>query len=250
MKLKVSVVVVHWNTPDLLRKLLKSLEAKNNLQISVIDNHSDKSVEWLKKEFPEINLIQNKKNVGYAKACNQGARRSNGKWLVFLNPDVLITAREIQTMIETAEKQQLDAFSPNPFDPVYKKPLPSGFSLLVEFTPLKYLIPLSIFSKRTLTGGLLFIRKEVFKKLGGWDERFFLWFEDSDLSKRLYDAEYRVGWIPARVEHVGGVSLRKLSQKEQRKLFFSSMGTYADKYFRLWGRIVVKIIQSRFLPKN
>lgn len=242
----ISVVIVNWNTSAVLKKQLGGLKTSGEMEIIVVDNKSSDFTGSLLKDFPQIKFLINKENFGYARACNQGARKSRGKWLVFLNPDVSITAKEIQNLIEIANRKQLDAFSPETEDQSYKKPLPSGLSLLAEFTPLKYIIPLMIFPKKTLTGGALFIKKEVFKKLGGWDERFFLWFEDSDLSKRLYDGGFSVGWIKSDIEHVGGESFRQLDENKKRKIFFSSMDVYAQKNLSLWGKVIVKFLLFRF----
>ena len=87
-------------------------------------------------------------------------------------------------MVYEAKNDRLDAASPNPGSTNYQKPLPSLLSLLVEFTPLNRLYNFKNFiTLRTLFGGCLLIKRLVLKKLGGWDEKFFLWFEDSDLTK-------------------------------------------------------------------
>lgn len=245
MKPLVSVVIIHWNTPKSLKKLLTSLKLDKELQITVVDNNSDKSVSWITKDFSQANLIQNKKNLGFAAACNQGSHDSKGEWLVFLNPDVLISNKEIFNLIGQAKEKKLDAFSLITQED-YRKPLPSGLSLLTEFTPLKYVLPLSLFPKKTLVGGLLFIKKTVLEKVGGWDERFFLWFEDSDLTKRLYDKDYQVGWIKSDIKHVGGESFQLLNEKKKRIIFFSSMEIYAKKNLFWLEKAIVKMLKFRF----
>ncbi len=243
--MKVSIVIVHWNTPDSLRKLLALLRKSDALQIIVVDNHSKKNVSWVKDKNMSVALIQNKINKGYAAACNQGAEISRGEWIVFLNPDVSISAKQILNLIEEAENKNYDAFS-IAITEKYKKPIPSGLSLLSEFTPLKHIIPLSIFPKKTLTGGLLFIKKKVLKDIGGWDEKFYLWFEDSDLSRRLVNEGYKVGWLKGRIQHKGGESFSLLDEKKRRELFFKSMDTYAKKHLTLFGQSVVRILNYRY----
>ncbi len=246
MKSLISVVIVHWNTPDSLKKLLTLLKPDEKLQVTVIDNNSDKSVSGILKAFPRVSLIQNKKNLGFAKACNQGASVSKEEWLVFLNPDVLVGAEKLFNLIDNAKEKGLDAFSLVTKDD-YRKPLPSGLSLLAEFTPLKYLVPLSLFPKKTLIGGLLFIKRSVLQKIGGWDERFFLWFEDSDLTKRLYDGGYRVDWIKSDIKHLGGESFQLVDEKKRREFFFSSMNKYADKHLGIFGKSVARLLKKRYV---
>lgn len=246
MKYFVSIVIVHWNTSQSLRKLLKQLDVDRELQIIVVDNASRESVDWIREEFPNVELINNKRNTGYAAACNQGIKKSKGDWISFLNPDVSIEKNSIFESIDQAEEKKLDAFSIITAKD-YRKPLPSALSLLAEFTPLKYLIPLLIFRKKTLTGGLLFIKKNILKEVGGWDERFFLWFEDSDLTKRLYDRGYQVGWVKSDVKHIGGESFQQLDDAKKRKLFFRSMETYARKNLGIIGNTVVQLLQKQYV---
>jgi len=243
----ITIIIVHWNTPELLKKLLTLLKPEQNLEIIVVDNKSEKSVDWVKKDFPNITLIKNSANQGYAGGCNSGAKEAKGNWLLFLNPDVLITNKQILAMADQAEKNNFDAASPKPGSNSYQKPIPSALSLLVEFTPLNRLIGLDIFKQKTLFGGCLLIKNKVLKQLGGWDERFFLWFEDSDLTKRLYDKNYRVGWLNTKISHIGGASFKKLNGKSKQKIFFTSMNIYAKKYFSIIGRLVVFLLKIKYL---
>lgn len=243
---KVSVIIIHWNTPDLLKKLLINLKANENTQIIVIDNHSEKPLDWLKESFPTADLVLDKSNSGYATACNQGMKKSRSEWLLFLNPDVGITSQQLNKMVNFAVKNKLDALSPLPETNNYRKPLPTVWSLLVEFTPLNRFFSLENLYPKTLFGGCLLIRSSVLKKLGGWDEDFFLWFEDSDLTLRLFEKNYQVGWAPVKINHVGGASFKKLNDKQRRKLFFGSMSIYAKKHFSLIGRLFVALLKFRY----
>ncbi len=243
----ITIIIVHWNTPELLKKQLTLLKPEQNLEIIVVDNKSEESVDWVKKDFPKITLIKNSANLGYAGGCNSGAKGAKGNRLLFLNPDVLITNKQILEMINLAEKNNFDAASCEPGSINYQKPLPSPLSLLIEFTPLNRIISLNIFKKKTLFGGCLLIKNKVLKQLGGWDERFFLWFEDSDLTRRLYDNSYRVGWINIKVNHIGGASFKRLGDKNKRKIFFTSMNIYAKKHFSIVGRFVVFLLKIKYL---
>jgi len=247
MKQLISIVIVHWNTPELLEKLLDLLKKSRDLQIIVVDNNSDRSLIWLKTNFPDVLLIKNKKNFGYAYACNQGAKKSKGDWLLFLNPDVEIAPQQIQTMKDFVEKNKLDAASPQPGSDAYRKPLPTVWSLLVEFTPLNRIISLNTFRAKTLFGGCLLIRSDIFKKINGWDEDFFLWFEDCDLTYRLIQKNYSIGWIPVKIKHIGGASFAQLNDKYKRQLFFNSMSTFAKKHFSPLGKLVVLGLKTRYI---
>src|SRR3989344_3795020 len=152
MNKKLTIIIVHWNTPEVLKKSLALLLKKDHSQIIVIDNSSTKKIDWVKKEFPAVELIENKINRGYAFACNQGVVKAKGEWLLFLNPDVEISPERIEKFLDQTTKNNFDASSIKT-DKAYQKPLPSWLSLLSEFTLIKHLIKVDRFKIKTLFGG-------------------------------------------------------------------------------------------------
>src|SRR3989338_3057677 len=104
---KLTIIIVHWNTAELLKKCLAILSKTKTIQIIVIDNLSNKPLDWIKKEFPSVELIENKINRGYAFACNQGVSKAVGEWLLFFNPDVEITSEQITELLTYTETNQL-----------------------------------------------------------------------------------------------------------------------------------------------
>ncbi len=248
-----SIIIVHWNTPTILRKQLEILSGITNSEITVVDNASSENIAWIRNYFPNVRLIVNKFNRGFAAACNQGAAVSTREWLLFLNPDVRIDKDEIESLIRYAKEKKLDACSPTPESDDYKKPVPSWWTLLIEFTPLKRILwnkIQSIVDYHTLTGGCVLIHSKVFRYLGGWDERYFLWFEDSDLTKRLLNNDYRIGWAPFFVNHIGGVSFADLGIQEKRDLFFHAMRVYAHTHFGFFGRYIVDKMTQRYSKRK
>jgi GT2 family glycosyltransferase len=249
--MNISVIIVHWNTPQSLAKLLDLLRG-SELQVIVVDNHSSESLESVIHKNPEVIFIKNSVNKGFAAACNQGVLKAEGEWLLFLNPDIELTEKEIHVLIKEAEDNKLDAASPLLGDG-YQKPVPSLLSLLAEFSPLHYLISLKNFKHRTLAGGCLLIKRHVLLDIGGWDERFFLWFEDSDLTKRLLDGNFKIGFIDKKISHKGGESFERLENRQRRDMFFYAMDIYARKYFKglsYWtiNKIVKRYTEYRILP--
>lgn len=244
MKTAVSLIVVHWNTPELLSKQLAVYSQISFAQVIVVDNASDKKLASLQKQYPKVVFIENDKNLGFATACNQGAERATSDWLLFLNPDVMFTSEYLSEFTEYAEMNSLDAISPEPEksqQTKYRQFLPSTWNLVVEFSPLRCMLT-QTGSVQTLTGGCLLIKRRVLEAIDGWDEDFFLWFEDSDLTKRLVDGGYAVGWFPKAVAHLGGQSVSKLDESQQKTLFFRSMSLYSKKHFSFFGRCVIKLL--------
>ena len=240
--MKVSAIIVHWNTPNELNKQISLLKSTKELEVIIIDNASEKSIKNLELRNKNLRVVENNTNLGFAKACNQGATISKGEWLLFLNPDTFLTSDEILKFTKNDEKKSLDAASPEQIGDSYFKPVPTWLSLLSEFSPLRRIIPLSSFKKHTLFGGCLLMRASVLKEIGGWDEKFFLWFEDSDLTKRLLDEGYKIGWIEVPHNHAGGSSFKRLTEDKRKKIFFTSMNLYASKHFGFLGKLVVKFL--------
>lgn len=249
MKILASLVIVHWNNGALLKNLLTKLGTHPELEVIVVDNNSDEKPTWINKSFPHVRLIQNTSNLGYATACNRGATGAQGEWLIFLNDDLEITHAKIKEMITFLSNNSLSVGSPLPESDAYRKPVPSALSLLAEFTPLKHVISLEKFTDKTLFGGCVLIKRNVFDMVGGWSEDFFVWFEDSDLTVRLSKAGYIIGWIPVHINHKGGASFARLTDETKKMYFFTSMDMFAKKHLSFVGRFVVKMLKLRYVKK-
>ncbi|OGK12423.1 hypothetical protein A3C98_00420 [Candidatus Roizmanbacteria bacterium RIFCSPHIGHO2_02_FULL_37_15] len=249
MKKRLSIIIIHWKTSNSLKNLLILLKSSKDYQIIVIDNASGNNLNWLNRDFSQVELIENKINRGFAFACNQGVIKAEGERLLFLNPDCEITPIQIQAMVNYSESNAFDACSVKSTDS-YQKPLPSPLSLLIEFSPINRFLGLNVFSKRTLFGGCLLIKSAVLKSLGGFDERFFLWFEDSDLTLRLIKNNYKIGWTNIPIKHIGGESFKKLDDQFKKDIFFNSMEIYAKKHFNLFGQLIVTLIKKRYSSRK
>lgn len=250
-----TIVIVHWNSESSLRTLLTSLTSgevdhplSQTAQIVVVDNNSiskRKQPSWI-RSFKTVEWVWNSLNQGYSFACNQGVLRARGRWIFFLNPDVLISWPSLEELISVAQTKSWSAASPASKSDDYIKPVPSFLSLCVEFSPLSRFVSLDAFKQKTLIGGMLLIKKSVLLELGGWDERFWLWFEDSDLTKRLIAHRKAYGFASITHSHIGGDSIAHLKAETQRDIFFLSMRVFAEKHFSKWQRVVLAILTRRF----
>ena len=236
--MRISVVIVHWNTPDILKRQLAKLRPSSQIEVIVVDNNSDR----LPAVKSPYRLVRCSENNGFASGCNRGAAIAKGDWLLFLNPDTHLTTSEIESFVRTVEKQNFDAASPLQTTENYFKPLPTPLTLLIEFSPLRRWIRLSKQKQHTLFGGCLLMKRSAFNSLNGWDEDFFLWFEDSDLTKRLYLNNYRIGWVPLTYTHSGGSSFKHVDNRMKKRWFFSSMNLYAKKHFSIAGQLIVRLL--------
>ena len=243
----ISIAIVHWQNKKLLNNLLSILNDDNNrFEIIVVDNGTDKPLSDLKKRFNKVKWIENNYNRGFSFACNQATAVSSKDWIFFLNPDVEIRADEIANLFDYAQSRSWIAISPKSDSTKYNKPLPTFFSLIQEFSPLRKIVPDWIFRDKTLMGGALLIRKDILMKVGGWDERFFLWFEDSDLTQKLNDLKYKYGWSDFSIKHLGGRSIQKIEKSLQIDIFFHSMMQYSKKYFSRISQFLLKIVKNKY----
>lgn len=234
----ISIVIVHWNTPDILKRQLAKLRPSSQIEVIVVDNNSDR----LPAVKSPYRLVRCNENKGFASGCNRGAAIAKGEWLLFLNPDTHLTTSEIESFVRTVEKQNFDAASPLQTTENYFKPLPTPLTLLIEFSPLRRFIRLPKSGKHTLFGGCLLIKRKVLEALDGWDEDFFLWYEDSDLTYRLYENNYRIGWLPLIYTHSGGSSFKRVDNQLKKRWFFTSMKLYAQKHFSIAGQLIVSML--------
>jgi GT2 family glycosyltransferase len=210
----VDIIIVNWNSGDYLEKCINSIFSVNNRtyvkNIFIIDNNSkDSSLERIKLH-DKIQIIQNKENLGFARASNQGFKLSRAPYILLLNPDTQLLDSTLEDCISFMEKNQ---YEKNQYIDILGCRLlndkgevtpscarfPTPGKLFVDSIGLSKILP-SVFNPAILMtdwdhktsrfvdqvmGAFMFMRESVFEKIGFFDERFFVYFEDLDFSKRL-----------------------------------------------------------------
>lgn len=217
-----SILLIHYKTPTLLRHCLKSIykdEPNLDYEIIVVDNDSqDKSVEMIEDDFPQVKLIANKLNLGFPKAVNQGIKLSSGKYILILNPDITVLPGSIDKMFEFLEKEKnIAVLAPKLINPngsiQYScfSTFPTSQIVLYRRTPLgKSPKALKLIKDYRMTdwdhqegrevawvlGSCMMVRKEAIDQIGLMDERFFMYMEDVDWCRRFWQAGFRVYYFP------------------------------------------------------
>jgi GT2 family glycosyltransferase len=224
---KLSIIIISYNTPKLITDCLDSV-TKNlpgNSEIIVIDNNSDPETLTALKQFPQIKLIKNSQNIGFAGANNQGVAKASGQYLLFLNSDTLVKPGSLQHLIDFFESHPNSGIvSPqilNADQAVQSNggSLPNianiaGWMLFIDDLPvIKQIFPsyhqkAAFFRKsRSLgwvSGAALAIRREVVDQIGGWDEKIFMYGEDIDLCFRARKANWQVyTYSSSQIVHLG-----------------------------------------------
>ena len=226
-----SVIIVNWNTRDLLRSCLRHLAAGVegiDHEVIVVDNDSeDGSVAMLREEFPEVQVIENERNVGFARANNQAFEVATGRRLLLLNSDLELTPEAIPGAMRFLDGEpkaaaagiQLyfpDGKKQNSFDN-----FPTIAQEILNKSLLRRLFPSMLPSKnqeRTeplpvdiIIGAFFLVKREVLEQVGPFDESFFLFMEEADWCKRMHEAGWRLYHLPhLTATHHHGASKRKL----------------------------------------
>jgi GT2 family glycosyltransferase len=254
---KLSVVIVNYNVCYFLEQALLSVRKATqgiDIEVFVVDNNSvDGSIQMVKRRFPEVHLIENKKNVGFSKANNQAIRLSQAKYVLLLNPDTVLEEDSLQKCCDFMDKHpEAGALGVKMLDgkghflPESKRGLPTPMVAFYKIFGLATIFPKSkIFGRyhagyldedkinevEVLAGAFMFLRSSVLDKIGLLDEDYFMYGEDIDLSYRVTKAGYKNYYFPeTRIIHYKGESTKRTSVNYVF-IFYRAMIIFAQKHF-------------------
>lgn len=225
----VSVAIINWNTRDLLRSCLASLDQNRptcHSETVVVDNAStDGSVEMVRSEFPQVMIIRNRSNHGYARAANQAIVKSQGRYVFVLNSDTEVSAGVLDSLLSLAESDlKIGAAGPRLINSdgslqLSCRKFPSlafgiGHAILSLFladNPYTRQYQLTDWDHGYaaevdwVSGAALFLRREAAFQVGLFDEEYFMYVEDLDLCYTMHQAGWKVFYVPSAVvkHHVG-----------------------------------------------
>ena len=215
---KVSIIIVNYNGKELLQKCLDSLLKVNydNFEIILVDNNStDGTVEFITKNYPSLIIIKLDSNKGFAEPNNVAAKISKGKYLLFLNNDTVVTPNFISEIVKVMETDKKIAICQS----LLLKPDGSVDSSgdFIDHLGVVYNSKTKIDEIREVSsarGASMLVRSDIFEKLDGFDQKFFVTFEDVDLCWRSWILGYRVLIIPTSiVYHEGGITIKKIKSE-------------------------------------
>lgn len=254
-----SFIIINYKTPDLtiqcLESILKYCESRN-FEIIIIDNNSGyDSIQKIKNKFGDhiSHFIENKQDLGFSKANNQGAKLAKGKYLYFLNNDAILTENILPTIKEIfTNNEKIGIVSPlvkNPSGENQKTAL-GKFPTLLELISLVFKDKKELISKNGeklliidwVSGCSLVIRKNVFDEINGWDENFFLYFEDTDICKKAYLKKYLTAIaLNISLIHLGGQSVK--FDDDVLKVFYQSRDYYFKKHHGYITYLIMKTLK-------
>lgn len=269
------IVIVNWNSGKLLYECVQSISNAVNTNfelnnIIVVDNASqDDSLSGIEKIKLPIKVIRNSENLGFSKSCNMGSKFSQSDYILFLNPDTKLYENSLIVPISFLDNtvngkvgivgvRIIDgkrntsrncARFPSPWKMTY---MSLGLDrLFPSLFPSHFMLDWDHLSSKIvdqIMGSFFLIRRKIFQHLGGFDERFFVYYEDADLSYRAKKAGYLSYYLSeTTVYHKGGGVSEKVKAK---RLFYNlrSKILYARKHFSFISAIIVSIVTLFFEP--
>ncbi len=267
IKPTVSIIIVNYFVEEELLNCISSIyssQAKISFEIIVVDNSDVKTIQKkLKKLFPKVIYLASNNN-GFGAGNNLGAKKANGDFLFFLNPDTKIKQNTVDILVSFLQKNtHAGIVAPLLVDQENKpfilqgsntlSPLSAIFSLsfihkLFPNNPIAKKYWMSGWDKKetkevsVIPGTAFMIKKQLFTDVQGFDEKFFLYFEESDLCKRVTKKGFSIFITPrAKVFHAWGKSTQK-SKQDIASIFNKSKFYYFKKHYGLFSAILVKLI--------
>lgn len=261
-----SIVIVTFNSEKHIKRCLECIEKDSSVPIKkiiVIDNNStDSTVKIVKDIKKNISLIQNSKNLGFAKGVNQGIKYSKSNYYLLLNPDAFIQKNSLLNLINCSEinncicggkttdmagNEQGDHFR-----------LPNLLVGIFDFTNMRKLLIsdywhkyfyykdqkriVDCFEVGSVCGGFMMIPKSIIEKIGYFDESFFMYLEDLDFCLRAHKAKSKVIYCQkARAIHIGGASSNN-SERSNLKAWYASRKRYFIKHFNFIDNLIIQPI--------
>ena len=237
--MKLSIVIVCWNDLKVIHDCLRSIYAYTHaieFEVIVSDNGStDGSVDFIRQNYPQVLVTENRANLGFSKGNNVGIRRSRGEYVLILNPDTIIHDGALDRWIQFADRHpEAGGFgcrvlnpdgsyqgSPRPFPTIWRDLLAALY-----LRPLAYVSGIFISdtyigwqgdSERLIdwqSGCCVMFRGDLIRRMGGFDEQFFYHYEEVDLCRRVWQAGYPIIYTPeASITHLGGQSVNRFPIK-------------------------------------
>lgn len=265
-----SVVILNWNVGHLLRRCLASLFSQTagiTFEVIVVDNaSSDDSPEMVRQEFPQAILIANDHNFGFAKGNNIGIRRTCGNTILLLNPDTEISGNTLGGVVrflrDHPEAGLVGAEFLNPdgtHQPSVRRfPTLADQSLILlklhRLLPRLRIIrwylaadldPMKTQAVDQIPGAFFGMPRETIERVGLLDERFFIWFEDVDYCRRVWQSGKKVMYTPdIRITNQGGASFAQIASYKKQKMMNASMALY----FRKWHSAAAWLVIQSLRP--
>ena len=260
-----SIIIISWNTRELLRECLESINLHTKgiiFEVFVVDNASaDQSAAMVKESFPSVTLIENKDNVGFSKANNQAIRASKGRYVALLNPDTLLIEDVFTRLIQYADlHEETGAVGPKilcgdgqTIQYTCARKLPSLYFDFCKFSGLIRLFPkLKLFSGSNLrhwdhntsrhvellSGACMVVSRKTIEDVGLMDENQFLYVDEVDWCKRIIDKRWKIFYCSdSSIIHYGGESSKQAQVAANKEYLKAKWYYYVKHHGATYARV-------------
>lgn len=263
-----AIIIVSWNTKKLIKDCLLSIKSSihhTSYKVFVVDNNSsDGTVQMLRSEFNDINIIANKTNEGFAKANNEAIKISDSKYVMLLNPDTIVKDNALDIMVDYMEKNKevgitgCKLFNKDgslqescrrfPDIKTYSCILLKLHTLFPNMKCLKnYFMKDMDYDKINevdqVMGAALMFRSNVLGGKSFLDEDYWIWFEEVDFCYKVKKKGYKIVYIPnANIIHYKAQSFSQLLKVKQQKIFNKSLLVYFNKNGKKYETVILRIL--------
>ena len=263
-----AIIIVSWNTKKLIKDCLLSIKSSihhTSYEVFVVDNNSsDGTVQMLRSEFNDINIIANKTNEGFAKANNEAIKISDSKYVMLLNPDTIVKDNALDIMVDYMEKNKevgitgCKLFNKDgslqescrrfPDIKTYSCILLKLHTLFPNMKCLKnYFMKDMDYDKINevdqVMGAALMFRSNVLGEKSFLDEDYWIWFEEVDFCYKVKKKGYKIVYIPnANIVHYKAQSFSQLLKVRQQKIFNRSLLVYFSKNGKKYETAILRIL--------
>ncbi len=272
--IKLSIIIVNYNSSDFLKKCLASLyqsKPTTPFGVLVVDNNSsDNSVGMLKRDFPQVTLIENKENIGFARANNQALQKCQGEFVLFLNPDTLLLHGSIDALVETMQKEnkvgvlgcrlinedgtlqlswgRMVNLSNEFWQRFISRRYEKGNRLIARYLQRKSRQP---HHPHWVTGACMIARQQALKEVGDFDQNFFMFLEDVDLCHRMRKRGWEILYTPStEVIHLRGKSMETNRARALKAYRKSQLHFYRKHYGRVrWTTLRIYLLGKFILSR-
>ena len=266
-----SVVIVNWNTRELLAQCLESIfgaRPEQDIEVFVIDNaSSDSSSDMVRERFPQVRLIENDQNVGFARANNQAIRSSDGRYVLLLNSDTSVNPGAFDALVGFMDSYPQAGASGARLlnlDSSLQYSCSPAPSLGGEFKRLFHLpgvrsdgyYPMHTWDQSrarqvdVILGACLMLRHQALDQVGLLDEDYFMYSEEVDLCHRIKAAGWELYWVPqAQVVHLGGQSTRQVSEAMFLHLYQAKLIYFRKQHGRVQAFLYKILIMAAALSR-
>lgn len=278
-----SIIIVNYNTKELTKQTLQSIFKYNHnleYEVIVVDNAStDGSVNMIRREFPQVILIESKDNLGFSKANNIGIRKAKGRYILLLNSDTVLEDNTLEIMLEFMDSNPdvgaagcKVVLPDGSLDKACKRSFPTPLNALYNALKLDRLFPYNkkfgeynltylnenqVHEVDCLVGAFMMVRRETIEEVGLLDEDFFMYGEDIDWCYRIKKSGWKIVYYPETgiIHYKGGSSKKKnpkLIYEFHRAMYLFYKKHYKDRYslftrYIVYLGICIKMVLSLFV---